>query len=94
MTSKAILADTGSAPGSGCYGHVGEQPTVTDAKLVIGILDPENFGNRRMTLKTEPASASFASLARRLDMDIEQAYDKLFALVDALALKIDRLEVD
>jgi hypothetical protein len=31
---------------------------------------------------------------RLRDMDIEQAYDRLFALVDALALKIDRLEVD
>lgn len=73
----------GSAPGPACYGHGGDRPTVTDAKLVIGILDPENFGNRRMTLNRELAKASFASLARRLDMDVEQVAAAVVRIAEA-----------
>ncbi|MDE2846024.1 MAG: hydantoinase B/oxoprolinase family protein, partial [Gemmatimonadota bacterium] len=33
----------GAEPGPACYGRGGDQPTVTDANLVLGYLDPENF---------------------------------------------------
>lgn len=40
----------GANPGPACYGRGGERPTATDADLVLGILDPENFLGGRMKL--------------------------------------------
>ena len=33
----------GSAPGPACYGRGGEMPTVADANLILGYLDPDEF---------------------------------------------------
>src|SRR6185503_9971559 len=40
----------GAVPGPACYGQGGEDATVTDANLVLGYLDPDNFlgGDRRL----------------------------------------------
>ena len=40
----------GALPGPVCYGRGGEQPTVTDANVVLGRIDPENFLGGRMRL--------------------------------------------
>src|SRR5262245_17832451 len=45
----------GSEPGPACYGHGGEEATVTDASVVLGYLDPDFFAGGR--LKLEPAKA-------------------------------------
>ena len=33
----------GASPGPACYGRGGNEPTVTDAALTLGFLDPNNF---------------------------------------------------
>lgn len=45
----------GSTPGPACYGRGGMLPTATDADLVLGVLDPENFLGGRMKLDVEAA---------------------------------------
>lgn len=45
----------GSAPGPACYGLGGEEPTVTDANLVLGYLDPASFAGGTMRLEPELA---------------------------------------
>lgn len=45
----------GAAPGPACYGLGGERPTVTDANLVLGYLDPKFFLGGRMPLDLERA---------------------------------------
>ena len=45
----------GAFPGPICYGRGGKIPTVTDAQLVLGYLDPDNFAGGRMTLDKEAA---------------------------------------
>lgn len=42
----------GSQPGPACYGLGGSEPTVTDANLVLGYLDPDTFAASTMTLST------------------------------------------
>ena len=42
-------------PGPACYGQGGEEPTVTDADLVLGYLSPDRFLGGRMKLHPEPA---------------------------------------
>lgn len=44
---------TGSTPGPACYGAGGEEPTVTDAMLVLGFLDPSNYLGGRLQLRPE-----------------------------------------
>src|SRR5258707_458767 len=51
----------GAFPGPVCYRRGGTVPTVTDAQLVLGYLDPENFAGGRM--KLDPASA-FAEIQK------------------------------
>lgn len=48
----------GADPGPACYGRGGTRPTVTDADLVLGMLNPENFAGGTMTLDPEAARES------------------------------------
>ncbi|GIX47361.1 MAG: N-methylhydantoinase A [Candidatus Tectimicrobiota bacterium] len=50
----------GADPGPACYGRGGRQPTVTDANLVLGYLDPENFLGGRERLHPELAAQAIA----------------------------------
>jgi N-methylhydantoinase A len=45
----------GSEPGPVCYGHGGKEPTVTDANLVLGYLDPDFFLGGKMKIDLEAA---------------------------------------
>jgi N-methylhydantoinase A len=53
----------GSDPGPACYGRGGEEPTVTDADLLLGYLDPERFLGGEMRLD---AAAARRAVADRL----------------------------
>ena len=44
----------GAVPGPACYGAGGRLPTVADADLVLGYLNPDNFLGGRMKLDAEP----------------------------------------
>jgi len=46
----------GSDPGPACYGFGGDRPTVTDADLVLGILNPENFAGGEISLDEAAAT--------------------------------------
>ncbi len=48
----------GSDPGPACYGHGGENPTVTDADVVLGFIDPAAFAERRVKLYSKAASSA------------------------------------
>lgn len=63
----------GAAPGPVCYGHGGTQPTVTDAALVLGYLDPDYFLGGRLRLDREAAARSLEPLAGRLGMSVVEA---------------------
>ncbi len=46
----------GSDPGPACYGRGGRRPTTTDANLVLGYLDPENYAGGTIKLNTRRAA--------------------------------------
>jgi N-methylhydantoinase A/oxoprolinase/acetone carboxylase beta subunit len=50
----------GSSPGPACYGLGGSHPTVTDADLLLGYLDPVKFAGGRIHLDAAAAERSFA----------------------------------
>ncbi len=67
--------DSASAmPGPVCYGLGGKDPTVTDADLVLGYLDPGSFLGGEMRLDCESAAMAIAKrLAEPLGISIEKA---------------------
>ncbi len=63
-----------SMPGPACYGRGGEHPTVTDADLVLGLLDPDYFLGGTMTLRRNLAEAAIdAKIARPLGISVPEA---------------------
>jgi len=63
----------GAVPGPVCYGQGGEQPTVTDADLLLGYLDPEHFLGGDMQLDLDAVSLAIESgIASGLGMSVEQ----------------------
>jgi N-methylhydantoinase A len=61
-------ASAGSDPGPACYGRGGTQPTVTDAALLMGVLDPAGFADGAVRLDPELALQAFASLDTPLSL--------------------------
>ena len=59
----------GAAPGPACYGRGGIEPTVTDANLVLGRIDPQWFAGGHMTLSPNAAAESVTGLGKRLGLD-------------------------
>ena len=59
----------GADPGPICYGRGGRQPTMTDANLVLGYLDPNNFLGGRRRLDLVAAQAALDELGRELGVD-------------------------
>ena len=62
----------GSVPGPACYGRGGEQPTVSDANVLLGYLDPHNFLGGEMALDVAAARAAFEPLAEQLDKPLTE----------------------
>ncbi len=73
----------GARPGPACYGRGGSQPTVTDANLVLGLIDPEYFLGGEMALDRAAADRSFAPLAAELELSVTAAAAGVFRIVNA-----------
>ncbi len=73
----------GSQPGPVCYSRGGEEPTVTDADLVLGRLDPATFWGGRMPLDEDASRAALAGVGTPLGLDAEQTAVAAVAIVDA-----------
>jgi N-methylhydantoinase A len=71
----------GSMPGPACYGRGGREPTVTDADLVLGLIDADNFLGGDMKLDSAAAAAAVGHLARALDLSPTQAARGIFRVV-------------
>jgi N-methylhydantoinase A len=74
----------GSSPGPACYGRGGTEPTATDADLVLGVLDPDNFIGGAMKLDVEAARrAIHDKVAVPLGVDILEAAWGVREVLDA-----------
>ncbi len=63
----------GARPGPACYGRGGTEPTVTDASVVLGYLNPSSFGYGEIALQPKEARQSVARIASRLGLGVEEA---------------------
>ncbi|MGE7907610.1 hydantoinase/oxoprolinase family protein [Peribacillus sp. NPDC094092] len=62
----------GAHPGPVCYGNGGERPTVTDANLVLGRLNPQNFLGGKMKLDYDAAYKAIEKLSEQIGMPVEE----------------------
>jgi N-methylhydantoinase A len=73
----------GAEPGPACYGQGGRLPTVTDADLLLGILDPDNFLGGRIKLDRSAAYNAVAEyVAEPLAIEVEEAAAGIKRIVD------------
>jgi len=72
----------GSTPGPACYDLGGADPTVTDADLIIGYLNPDYFANGTIPLNISAAEESFAKLAMQLNISKTKAAWGIHQLVN------------
>ncbi|GAB3702280.1 hydantoinase/oxoprolinase family protein [Nocardiopsis oceani] len=73
----------GSTPGPACYGQGGTEPTVTDANLVLGYLDPVNYHGGRLPLDLRRAErAIYRRIAKPLGIPTREAARQIRRLVD------------
>lgn len=74
----------GADPGPVCYGRGGTQPTVTDADLVLGLLNGENFLGGRMQLDVEAARHAVGTLGETLGLGLLECAAGIQEVADSL----------
>lgn len=73
----------GAFPGPACYGRGGERPTVTDANLLLGFMDPERFLGGTMRLDEEASARAVQThLAEPLGISVEEAAIGIFRIAN------------
>ncbi|MDP6475887.1 MAG: hydantoinase/oxoprolinase family protein [Alphaproteobacteria bacterium] len=77
----------GAVPGPACYGAGGDQPTVTDAALVLGYLDAQYFLGGRMALDMAAARKVIETIAEGIGGSIEEAAYAIMSLASEYMIK-------
>jgi len=72
----------GAKPGPACYGRGGTLATVTDANLVLGFLDPDNFLGGRSRLDRGAAEAAVDAIAGKLGIDRMAAAEGIHRIIN------------
>jgi N-methylhydantoinase A len=88
IDSGGLLAvgpkSAGAEPGPASYGRGGSEPTVTDADLILGYLDPDFFHGGELTLDVEAARRAIEEhVARPLGLDVIEAAHGIYQIVNA-----------
>jgi N-methylhydantoinase A len=77
----------GAEPGPVCYDRGGVQPTVTDANLVLGYLNPHALVGGELKLDFDKARQAIEALGSALDLDVTDAAYGIHALANAAMLR-------
>ncbi len=83
----------GADPGPACYGQGGDQPTVTDADLLLGYLNPDFFLGGRMTLDPDAAATAIRPLADTLNLAPVDTAHGIFQVVNENMISATRVHV-
>ncbi len=85
----------GANPGPAAYGRGGTQPTTTDANLVLGRIDPENFVGGEVRPDWQAVAAAFAPLQAKLAMSKEQIAQGIVQIANAnMAQALRRVSIN
>jgi N-methylhydantoinase A/oxoprolinase/acetone carboxylase beta subunit len=84
---------SGADPGPACYALGGTRPTVTDANLVLGYLNPDYFLGGRMTLDRPAAEAAIKTVADRLGRSVPEAAWGIYQIVNENMISATRVHI-
>lgn len=85
----------GSAPGPACYGLGGTEPTVTDANVVLGRLNPHSLLGGAMKIHRDLSARSVGGLSRKLGLSTLEAASGVLRLVnDSMSRAISMVTVE
>jgi N-methylhydantoinase A/oxoprolinase/acetone carboxylase beta subunit len=73
----------GAEPGPACYGRGGDRPTVTDASLLLGYLNPANFAGGSLRLDVRAAETAVRGIAGRLGLDLAATAAGIHRVINA-----------
>jgi N-methylhydantoinase A len=73
----------GADPGPACYGRGGTAPTVTDANLVLGLLNPDGLLGGRLPLERDQAEAALRPIADHFNLGVTEAAHGVYRIVNA-----------
>lgn len=76
-----------SVPGPACYGLGGDEPTVSDAALYLGYLDPAYFNGGRLTLDPARAARVITRLAAHLGLPPDETAAAVMTIANELMIK-------
>jgi N-methylhydantoinase A len=82
---------SGANPGPACYGRGGAQPTLSDAHLICGTLQPDSFRVEGRPLDAAAARRAFEPLAAKFGMSVEEACDAAIRLANANVVRAIQL---
>jgi N-methylhydantoinase A len=72
---------SGADPGPACYGRGGTEPTIADADLALGYLNPEHFLEDEVRLDPDAAERALATIAAPLGLGVPELASGVFAIV-------------
>ncbi|TDR88048.1 hydantoinase/oxoprolinase family protein [Enterovirga rhinocerotis] len=81
-TFKVGPESAGAVPGPACYGEGGTAPAVTDANLLLGYLDADNFLGGKKVLDLKAAEAVVAEKAAQLGLSPDETAAGIFRLIN------------
>ena len=84
---------SGASPGPACYGLGGMKPTVTDANLLLGYLNPGYFLGGRMKLDLAKAQVAMKPLADALDLSVSAAAHGIYQIVNENMISATRVHI-
>jgi N-methylhydantoinase A/oxoprolinase/acetone carboxylase beta subunit len=73
----------GAYPGPACYGRGGKEPTVTDADLVLGYLNPDYFLGGALKLDMKKAEEAISGLAKSMKKEFVETAHAIFKIMNA-----------
>jgi N-methylhydantoinase A len=69
-------------PGPACYGQGGTEPTTTDAAVVLGYINPDNFNGGKLKLRPDLAREAVGKIASGMNMSVEEAAQAMYTTVN------------
>ena len=99
LTESGLLRvgprSAGADPGPACYALGGSEPTITDADLITGYIDPDAFLGGRMRLDVAAAESAMTSIGERLGRSVQETAVAIQEIVNenmALAARMHAVE--
>ena len=78
----------GANPGPACYGKKGTEPTITDANMALGRLNPEGLLDGDMKVYPRLARLALSKVGKELDMGVEEAAASIVRIANSVMSKI------